>query len=218
MLVLVLPLLVGTVPARPAVADDFHVWFDGYVFWDVAQGWQLRGTQRFRFDRTASRLWFISTTFGVLYGELGWLQFCLSYEQIFFRVEEDWQPQERFEPDIIFVLSLPWIVASNRTRFEFRIREDVDDIWVFRNLSLVQAKPLTRWVLTPFISDEVLIVIDTGRFVENRFIVGMNGHIYWHLFGGLYYMWWHRVVDDPLFIRPTGVNDHILGVTLALPF
>ena len=67
------------------------------------------------------------------------------------------------------------LALSNRSRFEFRDRENAKNLWRYRNKFTIKFPwKLTALKLQPYVADEVFINFDDENFTANRFYAGVT--------------------------------------------
>jgi hypothetical protein len=113
--------------------------------------------------------------------------------------------------------TLMWRLASwdfsNRARFEYRNREDAENIWYYRNKLQVNFPVIrTRLEPRPYLADEFFVNIRHGSFARNRVYAGLLSNLVDPVSVDVYYFWerWLRNV--------TWKDTHVLGIKLILSF
>jgi hypothetical protein len=80
--------------------------------------------------------------------------------------------------------------VSDRNRFEYRDREDEDDVWRYRNKVTVKFPfELTLLKLKPYVADEIFITLNDDNIDRNRFYAGASFGLTKGLDMDIYYMW-----------------------------
>ena len=103
--------------------------------------------------------------------------------------------------------------VQNRARFEYRIRENMDEVLRYRHRLQLQlpVKPMGV-AMTPYVSEELFIDSDQGDFNEFRTSTGLKKKISAAFEGDLYYLW--QTVDKNTFWQ----DAHILGLAGSFQF
>jgi len=80
--------------------------------------------------------------------------------------------------------------VSDRTRFEYRDREDKDDLWRYRNKVTVKLPlELTELKLKPYLADEVFIPLNDDNITKNRIYAGVSFQLLENMTGEVFYLW-----------------------------
>jgi len=79
---------------------------------------------------------------------------------------------------------------SNRSRFEYRDRENKEDLWRYRNKTTVKFPlKLTNLKLQPYIADEIFITLNDDNVDRNRFYSGVSFNLSKDIKANIFYLW-----------------------------
>jgi len=79
----------------------------------------------------------------------------------------EWRKEIRPDPDITLRWNRQSFKFDDRNRMEYRIREDRNNVWRYRNRIRVKYPvKLTRFEITPFISNEIFWALDASEINE----------------------------------------------------
>ena len=130
-----------------------------------------------RFGNEGGNMYYQHSDLGLVYSGLAkWIDLEFNYRQIFEKASDDrWHRENR--PHLGFVLKTTWkdLAISDRSRFEFRDRENAKNLWRYRNKFTVKFPwKLTALKLQPYVADEVFINFNNENFSANRFYAGIT--------------------------------------------
>ncbi len=150
---------------------------------------------------------------GVTWKAQSWLDVGASYEIIRQKKNGDWLDEQVPKVTVTLKGDSGPLQLSNRSRFEYRIREAASDEWRYRDrLRLQLAKGLTEWKLKPFVDDELYYSGDEQLFNENRASAGFGFEPRAWLKAELYYMVRSTLKSN------VWTDSNILGVKLGFSF
>lgn len=120
-----------------------------------------------------------------------WLDLGLNYRQVF---EKDgkrkWRRENRPHFNITFKVKLFDLDVSNRSRFEYRDRENKEDLWRYRNKITVKLPfELTGLKLKPYLADEVFVTLNDDNVDRNRFYSGFSLNLSKNIKANIFYLW-----------------------------
>ena len=99
----------------------------------------------------------------------------LKYRQMYRISEDDWKLEQRPQAELIKSIKRSKIKWQIRSRMDYRIRDGKDD--AMRNRTRLQLKSnntVTRFKLTPFISNEFFFTTDPWLYYVNRIEAGFD--------------------------------------------
>ncbi len=99
----------------------------------------------------------------------------IKYRQMYRTSDDGWQLEQRPQAEVIKTIKKTKIRWQIRSRMDYRIRERKDD--AMRNRTRFQIKsnqPLTKFGLTPFISNEFFFTTDPWEYYVNRIEAGVD--------------------------------------------
>ena len=111
---------------------------------------------------------------GVEYAATSWLDLEFAYRHIWEREGAKWETENR--PHINAMVKWAWWMfdLSNRSRVEFRVRQNKDDVTRYRNETGIEwSVPGTNKRLALFITDDVFVDFDIGRINGNKLEAGV---------------------------------------------
>ena len=136
----------------------------------------------------------------------------LYYRSVQFQQNNAWSHEDR--PHLDFVLRNKWadLSVQNRARFEYRMRQDMDDFMRYRHrLQLQHPLQVAGCALTPYVSEELFIDTDQGDFNEFRTAAGLKKKLGPSFEADLYYMW--QTVDKSRQWQDTHIAGAMGGFT-----
>jgi len=176
-----------------AVDDsDFQYWSSASLSFDIHKDWKAIVTEELRMGESAGKLYFHYTDVGFVYGGLAdWLDLGFDYWQVYGKDSSgSWMEEHRMLLNATLKGNLLDIDFTNKSRFEYRDRENKDDGWRYRNkLTLKFPMELTALKLRPYIADEVFFTLDEADYTANRLYAGFCIDLAKNLKGNIFYMW-----------------------------
>lgn len=163
----------------------------------------------FRFNRRSEGLGVVIARMGPLFHLSEWLFVGTTGSFVSSRSADGaWNQQARLEIEPNFVFRIGDVTVADRNRGEYRIRDGLRDVPVYRNMLRIAYAPSgARWV--PYLFDEVLVDVTKPQLFENRASLGLGRVVGGSTRVDLGYMFRSR--RDPVF-----VHDH--AVTLFFFF
>lgn len=204
--------------ARPcfvfASGRDTQYWKTESFSWGIAEDWKLTLENEMYFQDDASDFYYQHTDLGVVYsGLFKWLDLGLNYRHVLSKSKSDWNREER--PHLNATIKWKWAdcALSNRSRFEYRIREDTDDFWRYRNNTTLKFPwKWTRMEIQPYFVDEFFVDFDKEELNENRLSGGFSFKITEHVSAEVYHMWRRLKSGD------AWLTYNIIGTRLKMAF
>ncbi len=144
-----------------------------------------------------------------------WIDVGANYRQVFQKDSTgQWRHQEnRPHLNVILRGRLSGLDLSNRSRLEYRDRENKPDVWRYRNkIELKIPVEPTQVKLQPYIADEVFISFNAEDFEQNR------------LYGGFYFELSKNLRADVFYFRQSIKSSgswkdaNVVGVYLKFYF
>lgn len=155
---------------------------------------------------------YVHTEIGLSYAALDWLDAGFYLRNIFEEQDDDWQYELR--PRVEATAHQTWghFGISSRNRIEARIMSQ-GNAYRYRN----KAKfffpfDVKSWNLSPYVADEIFVIINDGVFEQNRVYAGLDFKFARHAGMDIYYFW------EYLRTVPNHRNKHVAGVKLKLSF
>ena len=197
--------------------EGFQFWASTSTSLDISQNWAAMFHREFRLGDDGGTLYYQHSELGAMYKGLAeWLELGFNYRQIFERDDERvWKLENRPHVNITLKGKLSDLDLSNRSRFEYRIREDKDDLWRYRDKVTVKLPDeLTGLKLKPYVANEVFITLDDCDYNVNRFYSGINFDffLFKKIQADVFYLWQSSKSHDDW------KDIHVLGTGLKILF
>lgn len=201
-------------PASFARKADFEYRKGESVSWQADKQWRFFLEEEMWFRDDANDFYLQYTELGVIYsGVAGWLEAGVSFRHLETKGSSGWKREER--PNLISIVKFKpagWDF-SNRFKFEYRIREDADDFWRYRNNLTVRLPwKFTRLEIRPYLSDEFFVDFDSKEINENRLQPGFSLKLAKYLSADIYFMWRRRESGG------VWLSQNIVGTRIKLSF
>lgn len=172
---------------------DFQYWSGANASVGIYKNWKAVFEEEFRLGDNAERLFYHHSDIGFVYsGFADWLDLGFNYRQVY---EKDsggfgkWRQENRPHFNLTVKGKLFGLDVSDRSRIEYRHRENSDDFWRYRNKATVKFPlKLTSLKMQPYIADEVFFSSNGQGFDRNRFYAGFTIPLLKCLSGDVYYM------------------------------
>ncbi len=172
--------------------EGFQHWSTAGVSSDINKDWQCVFEEEFRLGDDGGHLYYHHSDLGFIYKSFAdWIDLGFNYRQVF---EKDgkgkWRQENR--PHINITLKARWfdLNVSNRARFEYRDRENKEDVWRYRNKVTVKFPlKLTKFDLQPYVADEVFITLNDDNIDRNRFYAGTSFNLSKDIKANIFYLW-----------------------------
>ncbi len=184
---------------RAAASDEgnFEYWAKTSFFIPINRQWLFNFEEKLTFGDDGGRLDDHQADYCFNYSGLAdWLTLGFGYKQVFEKEGDDWQVENRPLVNITVRTKLSGWVLGSRSRLEYRIPDDEEEVWRYRNkVAVVPPWMLTGWKIQPYIADEVFISLDEEDFNQHRLYGGffIPLHAKTHL--ELFYFW--KLAEEP---------------------
>lgn len=170
---------------------DWQYWNTESASVKLADEWKASVEQEFRWGDDMHNPYYNHTDVGIAYSGLAdWFDLSVNYRHINEEKSGGWKTE--YQPNINGTIKWKFqdFSFSNKSRFEFREREDADEVWQYRNkLSITPPIILTEYKIQPYVADETFFDSDSQELNRNRFFSGLTFNITKTLKGELYYLW-----------------------------
>jgi len=180
--------------------EDFQFWSRASASFDINEDWTATFGEEFRFGDHAGQLYYHHSDLGVVYKSLAdWIDVGANYRQVFQKDSAgQWRPENRPHLNVTLKGQVSGLDLSNRSRLEYRDRENKKDLWRYRNkIALKLPVKLTQLKLQPYISDEVFISFNAEDFDQNR------------LYGGFYFELSKNLRADVFYFRQSSKSGGV---------
>ena len=158
----------------------------------------MRKKKEFEFEEElklgddAGELYCHNSDFGLVYKGLAeWVSIGFNFKKEYERDDNgQWRQENRPHLNITLKGRPLGLDLSNRSRFEYRDRENKEDVWRYRNKTTVKL-PLefTELKLKPYLAEEVFITLNDDNVDRNRFYSGVCFNLSKNIEGNIFYLW-----------------------------
>ena len=171
--------------------EDWQYWATANISTKLSDKWKANIEEESRRGDDMSNPYYNHTDVGFSYSGLtDWFDFSVNYRHIREEKSNDWKTEYR--PHVNGTVKWKFLdfLFSDRSRFEFREREDSDEVWQYRNkLSVKPSISFTKYKLQPYVADETFFDSDSKELNRNRLYSGLSFNISEQLKGDIYYLW-----------------------------
>ena len=157
--------------------EGFQFWASTSTSLDISQNWAAMFHRELKLGDDGGTFYYQHSELGAMYKGLAeWLEVGFNYRQIFERDDENvWKLENRPHFNITLKGRLSDFDLSNRSRFEYRIMEDEDDLWRYKDKVTVKLPyEFTGLKLKPYVANEVFITLDDYVYNVNRLYSGIT--------------------------------------------
>lgn len=192
--------------------DDFQYWNTESAEITLKNRIKIKVTEEFRFQDNASQLYHYFTEIGIGRSLNEWFDLSLEYRHINEKKENKWMLENR--PQISGTINLKWhrLTIKDRNRFEYRIQENSDNTWRYRNrLSVELPCKWTSMQIQPYTADEIFFDFIEKKINRNRVYFGLKMKPLKFLKGDIYYLWQSSKKTE-------WIDFHIVGTKIQLTF
>ena len=193
---IVLIVILCAIYSKPCFAfddGDFQWWTSAGASFEINKDWKCTFEEEFRLGDDAGELYYHHSDLGFVYGGFAdWIDLGFNYRQVFARADSagEWKQENRPHLNVTLKGQLFDLSVSNRSRFEFRDREDNEDHWRYRNKFTVKVPlELTELKLKPYVADEVFIPLNDDNISINRVYAGVSFEVLENMTGEVFYLW-----------------------------
>ncbi len=210
-------LICGGISSEPALASDksgFQYWSTAEFNVDLDEDWTATFNEEFRLGDEGGNLYYHHSEIGFVYkGLADWIDVGAGFRKIYEDTGDTWQQENRPQINVTLKGKLGDIAVSTRSRFEYRDREEREDIWRYRNkVTFKLPGELTKLKLKPYLADEVYINFNEEGYVRNRVCSGVAFSIAKNVTADIYYLWQSSRAS------PGRDDIHALGTKLVFRF
>jgi hypothetical protein len=164
--------------SQSSLADaDFQFWSTTSASVNVDKDWTITVEEHLKLGNDAGHLYLHHTDLGFVYSGLAdWIDLGFNFKELF-REESDghWSQENRPHLNITLKGRLGELDWTDGSRFEYRDREDEEDIWRYVNRLKVRLPcEFTRFKFRPYFADYVFINFGGQTFDKNRIYSGVS--------------------------------------------
>jgi len=170
---------------------DFQYWSKASASFDIHKDWKFTFAEEFWLGDDAGKLYRHHSDIGFVYKSLAdWIELGFNYRQVFQKDGKDkWRQENRPHLNVTLKGKLLGLDLSDRSRFEYRDRENKKDLWRYRNKVTVKFPlELTSLKLQPYLADEVFVNFDEEDFNRNRLYAGLSLKLSKNIEAEVYYL------------------------------
>ena len=171
---------------------DFQYWSTAKFSFDIDKDWKITFEEEFRLGDDAGHLYRHHSDLGFVYKSLAdWIDLGFNYKQVFQKDSKGtWRQENRPHLNVTLKGKLFGLDLSDRSRLEYRDRENKKDLWRYRNkLTVKLPLELTALKLQPYLADEVFINLDGEGYNRNRLYSGLSLKLSKNIKAEVYYLW-----------------------------
>lgn len=171
---------------------DFQYWSTADFSFDINKDWKFTFQEEFRLKESGGHLYRHHSEVGFVYKSFAdWVDLGFNYRQVFEKDSEgEWRQENRPHLNVTLKGKLLGLDLSDRSRIEYRDREDKEDVWRYRNKVTVKLPfELTELQLQPYLADEVFITLNDDNVDRNRLYAGVSFKMAQNLKGDVFYLW-----------------------------
>jgi hypothetical protein len=199
-----------------SLADaDFQFWSTTAASFKVDKNWKATVEEHLKFGNDAGHFYLHHTDLGFVYGGLAdWVDLGFNFKELF-KEEDDghWTRENRPHLNVTLKGRLGELDWTDGSRFEYRDREDQEDIWRYVNrLKVKLPYEFTKFKFRPYFADFVFINLDGQTFDKNRVYSGVSFELLKDVESELCCFWQSGKLD--------GRWEELIGVGLqvSIPF
>ncbi|MDP8266243.1 MAG: DUF2490 domain-containing protein [Candidatus Aceula meridiana] len=169
---------------------DFQIWQTNNASWKISDNWKMSLEDEMWWGDNASDFYYNHTDLGIVYSGLAkWLDIGVNYRGIYSQSKNTWSYEHRPHFNLTLKTKIDDFDVSNRSRFEFRIGEKMEDKFRYRNKTTLRFPwKWTKFEIRPYIEDEIFIESESTEFTRNRIYTGVTFTIAGPVKGELFYM------------------------------
>jgi len=194
--------------------EGFQFWNTAKLSFDINRDWKAEVDEELRFGDEGGTLYYHHTDLGFVYKSLAqWVDLGFNYRQVFEKdSDRKWRRENRPHLNVTLKAKLLDLDLSTRSRFEFRDRENKEDLWVYRNKVMAKSPwALTQLRLQPYVAEEIFVSLDPTKYLADRLYAGMYLDISENMRADFYCLLQAKRLRDTQHI-------HVLGVALKFRF
>lgn len=172
--------------------SDFQYWSTADFSFDIDKDWKFTFQEEFRLKKSGGYLYHHHSEAGLVHKSFAdWIDLGFNYRQVFEKDSEGkWRQESRPHLNVTLKGKLLGLDVSDRSRFEYRDRENKEDVWRYRNRVTVKLPfELTELKLQPYLADKIFITFNDDNVDRNRLYAGVSFKLAKNLKGDVFYLW-----------------------------
>jgi len=170
----------------------FQYWSAASVSSKINKEWKIVVEEEFRIGDDGGNLYYQHTDLGFVYsGFSNNIDIGFNYRNIQEKNSEDnTRPENRPHLNLTLKGKLFNLTTANRSRLEFRDKDNKEDVWRYRNKTTIKLLPIPNFKnIQPYIANEVFIDLDRNDFTKNRFYAGATFKLAGNTKLDIFYLW-----------------------------
>lgn len=169
---------------------DWQLWNTDGIEIKLNDRWKIGVEEELRFGDNISEIYYTYTDGGLDLKVTDGLHFGLNYRQVYEKKEDEWKEENRPHANATVKWKLYDLDLSNRSRLEYRMRENKDDEWRYRDKLTVKFPwKWTDYKIQPYVADEIFLDFYGEKINRNRLYAGLTSKIFRHLNVDVFYLW-----------------------------
>ncbi|NQT06730.1 MAG: DUF2490 domain-containing protein [Candidatus Omnitrophica bacterium] len=198
-------------------ADDLQYWNTESASYKINKDWKIKAEEELRFSEHARGLYYEHTDLGLTYSGLAkWFDVGVNYRLIYEDKGEKRKHENRPHINATLKYSPGNLNLSNRSRMEFRNKQDSDDAWRYRNKSIAKFSYnlMKNLKASPYIANESFLDFDEEEYSRNRLYSGVDFKIFKNFGIDVYYLWEANYIES----KDSWKSYNIIGTKAKLSF
>ncbi len=167
--------------------------------YDINEDWTVTVREHLKLGHDAGHLYLHNTDLGFVYhGLRDWIDLGFNCKLGFSKNDDGhWCREHRPHVNITFNGQLGAYEFSDRSRFEFRDKEDQEDLWRYvHQLKVRLPCEFTKFKFQPYFADQLYLNFEGHAFEKNRIYSGVTFELIKNMESELYYVWESRKFDN----------------------
>jgi hypothetical protein len=167
-------------------------WATAGASFDINKDWGCTFEEEMRFKDGGGEFYYHHSDLGFVYKSLAnWIDLGVNFRKVYSKDSSgEWTQEDRPHLNATLKGKVFGLDVSDRSRLEYRDRENEKDIWRYRNKVTVKLPvELTALKLQPYVAEEVFINLDGEGFNRNRLAGGFYINLSKNIKGDIYYLW-----------------------------
>jgi len=184
---------VMTVWAAAAFAyedNDWQMRSTNSIEGKIANRLTLKLEEEFQYGDDIGEHFYHHTDGGLSYSFREWFSMGLNYRQIYEKKKGEWKRENRPHLNASFKWKWSDFSLVNRSRLEYRMRQDAKDVWRYRNKSTLAAPlHLPPLDVQPYLAGEIFVDLHEDILNRYRLYAGVKRQLAESLYADVYYLW-----------------------------
>ena len=177
--------------------------------------WKITVREELRLGKSGDDPHLHNTDIGLVYKGFGdWLDVGLNFKKEYERDSSGkFRRENRPHLNLTLKGQLYGLKVADRSRLEFRDKENTEDIWRYRNKFTINLPfTLTKYNLQPYISDEIFINLGESTIKQNRFSAGLSFKLKENVKTNVYYMYKSSMSSSSGWIDTNVIGTNVVFV------